>query len=216
MRWVWVYVQYIGKDGENLSANPNATFPNTKYSQSLGLLPQVFTVLGVPVWGQNRIGVTLNYPEGAHTARLLFCGLGSTLLDGSWRQYFPPDAYLDSSGNPMVAPTDEVLVASLITGILTIGLTAFALATDLDIATTWGAIRDSSKMQTAWSLPTSRSWSAILQASRDGAETVALSLASGGATYADISANGGSTANIWSILLQLASVIPKVIFNPAL
>ena len=216
VRWVWVYVQYIGKDGENLSANPNATFPNTKYSQSLGLLPQVFTVLGVPVWGQNHIGVTLNYPEGAHTARLLFCGLGSTLLDGGWRQYFPPDAYRDSSGNPMVAPTDEVLVASLITGILTIGLTAFALGTDLDIAATWGAIRGLFEDADSLVIADFEELVSVLQASLTAAETVALSLASGGATYADISANGGSTANIWSILLQLASVIPKIIFNPAL
>jgi hypothetical protein len=215
VRWVWVYVQYIGKDGENLSADPNATFPDTKYARSLGLLPQVFTVLGIPVWGQNSIDVTLNFPQGAHTARLLFCGLGSNLLDGGWRQYFPADAYLDASGNPLIAPTGEVLVASLITGILTIGLTAFALATDLDIAATWGAIRG---FEDADSLVVAdfEDLVSVLQASLTAAETVALSLASGGATYADISANGGSTANIWSILLQLASVIPKIIFNPAL
>ncbi len=216
VRWVWVYVQYIGKDGENLSANPNATFPNTKYSQSLGLLPQVFTVLGVPVWGQNHIGVTLNYPEGAHTARLLFCGLGSNLLDGGWRQYFPADAYLDASGNPLIAPTDEVLVASLITGILTIGLTAFALATDLDIAATWGAIRGFFEDADSLVIADFEDLVSVLQASLTAAETVALSLATGAATYEDISANGGSTANIWSILLELASVIPKIIFNPAL
>ncbi len=216
VRWVWVYVQYIGKDGENLSADPNAKFPNTKYSRSLGLLPQVFTVLGIPVWGQNHIGVTLNYPEGAHTARLLFCGLGSNLLDGSWRQYFPPDAYRDSSGNPMVAPTDEVLVASLITGILTIGLTAFALATDLDIAATWGAIRGFFEDTDSLVIADFEDLVSVLQLSLTAAETVALSLATGAETYAAISANGGSEANIWSILLQLASVIPKIIFNPAL
>ena len=65
----------------------------------------------------------------------------------------PPDAYLDSSGNPLIAPTNEVLVPSLITGILTIGLTAFALATDLDIAASMGRHpRTHSKMQTAWSV----------------------------------------------------------------
>ena len=42
---------------------------------------------------------TLDFPESAHTARLLFCGLGSNITDGSWRQYFPADAYLDSNGN---------------------------------------------------------------------------------------------------------------------
>src|SRR5271168_2391516 len=35
VRWVWVYVQYLGANNENLSANPNATWPDTKYSQSL-------------------------------------------------------------------------------------------------------------------------------------------------------------------------------------
>ena len=128
----------------------------------------------------------------------------------------PPDAYRDSSGNPMVAPTDEVLVASLITGILTIGLTAFALATDLDIAASWGAIRGLFEDADSLVIADFEELVSVLQASLTAAETVALSLASGGATYADISANGGSTANIWSILLQLASMIPKIIFNPAL
>ena len=35
VRWVWVYVQYLGAGNKNLSANPNANFPDTKYSQSL-------------------------------------------------------------------------------------------------------------------------------------------------------------------------------------
>lgn len=54
VRWVWVYVQYLGADGKNLSINPLAKWPDTKYSQSLGLLPQVFTVLGVPIWIPTR------------------------------------------------------------------------------------------------------------------------------------------------------------------
>ena len=32
----------------------------------------------------------------AHTARLLFCGLGSDINGGGWRQYFPADAYPDT------------------------------------------------------------------------------------------------------------------------
>ena len=136
VRWVWVYVQYIGANDANLSANPNATWPDTKYCKSLGLLPQVFTVLGIPVWDQNTITVNLDFPDGAHSARLLFCGLGSDINGGGWRQYFPADAYPDK-----IAPQDEVLFGALITGILTIGLTVFALATDLDIATTWARLR---------------------------------------------------------------------------
>ena len=42
-----------------------------------------------------------------------------------------------------------------------------------------------------------------------------MSIIDGGATYESIHANGGSTENLWSILLGLASVIPKVLFNPA-
>lgn len=77
VRWVWVYVQYLGPNNENLSANPSPTWPDTKYAQSLGLLPQVFTILGVPLWNTNSIDVTLNFPKDAHTARILYCGLGS-------------------------------------------------------------------------------------------------------------------------------------------
>jgi hypothetical protein len=212
VRWVWVYVQYIGKDGENLSADPNASLPNTKYSQSLGLLPQVFTVLGVPVWDQNHIGVTLDYPDGAHTARLLFCGLGSSLLDGNWRQYFPANAYLDSkTGDPLIAPTTEVLVPALMTGILTIGMTAFALATDFDVAVAWAGLR---KVIADGGLPVE-----AFQAIVDGTialtttETFAATVAAGAATYEDISNNGG-TANVWDILAAFAGIIPKVIFYP--
>jgi hypothetical protein len=205
VRWVWVYVQYLGAGNENLSANPNATFPDTKYSQSLGVLPQVFTILGVPLWNTNTISKTLNFPEGAHTARLLFCGLGSNLQDGSWRQYFPADAYLDANGNQKIAPQDEVEIASLITGILTIGLTAFALATDFSVGAAWDAIRDFTLDESV------RSAEKLVLPAIEG---VALGIAAGAETYDSIEANGG-TGNIWSILLQIAAVIPKVIFNPA-
>jgi hypothetical protein len=211
VRWVWVYVQYLGANNANLSANPSATFPNTKYSQSLGLLPQVFTVLGVPLWDTNSIDVTLNYPQGAHTARILYCGLGSDINGGGWRQYFPSDAYPD-----MVAPQDEVLFASLVTGILTIGLNVFALATDLDIATTWASIKNV-VAQGGVSL---EAFNALVgpvvsrTVALTASETFAASVAAGGATYEDIANNGASTSNIWSILLGLGSVIPKIIFNP--
>jgi hypothetical protein len=217
VRWVWVYAQYIGKDNTNLSANASASWPDTKYSQSLGLLPQVFTLFGVPLWGTNDIPVTLNFPEGAHTARLLFCGLGSNLLDGSWRQYFPADAYLDSKGNQLIAPQAEVLFPSVVTGILTIGLSAFALAADFDIATTWDDIR-----AIAFGEPNSPLEAAAYAALYDAAhfvlpsvEALAMSIVGAGATYADITANGGKTNNLWNLLLGLASVIPKIIFNPA-
>ena len=130
---MWAYVQYLGtdKDGNdvNLSVNPNAKWPDTKYSQSLAIVPQVFTVLGIPLWDTNTVDVTLTFPPDAHTARLLYCGLGNDAYGGGWRQYFPADAYPDR-----IAPTDEVLFPALVTGIVTIGLNVFALATDIAVA----------------------------------------------------------------------------------
>jgi hypothetical protein len=210
VRWVWVYVQYLGKDGQNLSANNQASFPDTKYSQSLGLLPQVFTVLGVPIWDTNTIDVTLDFPQGAHTARLLYCGLGADALGEGWRQYFPKDAYPDR-----IAPTDEVLFPSLMTGILTIGVNVFALAVDIDIAATWGALRKV-VVARASDPATFAELSALINATTalTASEALAASVAAGGATYADIKSNGGNTANIWSILLGLGNAIAKLIFNP--
>jgi hypothetical protein len=210
VRWVWVYVQYLGKDDTNLSANPGATSPDTKYAQSLGLLPQVFTLMGVPVWDTNFINVTLNYPAGAHTARILFCGLGSTLLDGGWRQYFPSDAYTDN-----IAPQDEVLVPGLLTGIFSIGLSAFALVTDADIAASalllQGDIKTATRTLAVALSEVLRTPAIVLTAS----ETIAASVAAGTATYEQMKANGGSTENIWNRLLSLGSLIPKILFNPA-
>jgi hypothetical protein len=210
VRWVSVYVQYLKADGTNLSLSTAPKWPDTKYAKSLGLLPQIFTVLGFPICDTNTIDVTLDFPPEATSARLLFCGLGNTAVDGGWRQYFPADAYPDH-----IAPQDEVLFASLVTGILTIGLTAFALLTDLDIATTFAGMRkiiESESDQFDDALESLMSDAKILTA----AESFATLVAAGGATYADIANNNGSTANIWSILVSLGSVIPKVLFNPAM
>ncbi|MCI0544942.1 MAG: hypothetical protein L0Z49_10940, partial [Actinobacteria bacterium] len=208
VRWVWVYVQYLKADGTNLSLNQAGTFPDTKYAQSLGLLPQIFTLLGVPIWDSNTIEVTLNFPPEATTARLLFCGLGNDAVAGGWRQYFPADAYPDH-----IAPQSEVLFPALMTGILSIGLTSFALLTDLDIATTWAAIRKNILTNLAeWATDLSGiiTGTVILT----GAESFAALVAAGGATYEDIANNHGDIHNIWSILLSFGSIIPKIIFNP--
>ena len=212
VRWMWVYVQYLGKNNENLSANPNARFPDTKYSQSLGLLPQVFTVLGVPIWDTNSIEVTLKFPPGAHTARLLYCGLGSDILGGGWRQYFPSDAYPDR-----IAPTDEVLTASLMTGILTIGLNVMALATDLNIAAAWSALRGTiaDLLSGPVAEETIRELTLLTNVAigLTASEALATGLAAGQATYDEVNANGGAS-NLWSLLLGLGTVIVKLIFNP--
>jgi hypothetical protein len=207
VRWVWVYVQYLGANNENLSANTDPTWPDTKYSQSLGLVAPVFTILGIPVPNTNTIDVTLNFPPGAHTARILFCGLGSDINGGGWRQYFPADAYPDR-----IAPTDEVLFPSLTTGILTIGLTAFALAADFDIGAAWASINGPIAHNP---FATQAALQAFLKTGASvltGVEGVGLTVAAGTASYADI--KGGNASNIWSSLLALGSVIPKVIFGP--
>jgi hypothetical protein len=210
VRWMWVYVQYLGKDGANLSANPNASFPDTKYCKSLAILPQVFTVLGIPLWDQNTIDVTLEFPQDAHTARLLYCGLGSDINGGGWRQYFPSDAYHDG-----IAPSDEVAVPGLLTGILTIALTGFALVTDLDIGLAWTAIHGD-VTKSGYQLLTSAVGEVVrgtlpLTAS----ETVSAAAAAGATTYEEIEQGGWKDNNLWNILGGLASVIPKVLFSPA-
>jgi hypothetical protein len=206
VRWVSVYVQYLKADGTNLSLDPNATFPNTRHAKSLGLLPQIWTILGVPIWDTNTIDVTLDYPLEASTARLLFCGLGDNAIGGGWRQYFPPDAYPSGA----IAPTDEVLMASLLTGVLTIGVTAFALLVDMDVANSWAGIKaamanpdllDAALKQ----LIGSRILTVI--------ESLAVAVATGAATALDIQNNGGSADNIWSILVNFGSIIPKVLFG---
>jgi hypothetical protein len=210
VRWAWVYVQYLKADGTNLSLSTVAEFPDTRYAQSLGLLPPICTVLGIPLWDTNTVEVTLDFPPEATSARLLFCGLGKDLEEGGWRQYFPADAYPDH-----IAPQDEVLVASLMTGILTIGLTAFALLTDLDIATTWIAIKglkrwgDYDELQAA--MESLLQQAAILTA----AESFATLAAAGGATYEEVKANGCNLSDLWPILEALGSVIPKALFNRA-
>jgi len=208
VRWISVYVQYLAADGTNLSLSDSATFPDTQYAKHLGLLPQVFTLFGVPLWDTNTIEVTLDFPPGATTARLLFCGLGSELVGGGWRQYFPASAYPDG-----IAPRDEVLIAGLLTGIVSLGLTAFALATDFDIATTW---------RQWWKGAIVSDFKDLFLAARDIAasgeltsfEIFATNVATGGATYADVADNKGDLGNLWSILGIWASAIPKFLFSP--
>jgi hypothetical protein len=208
VRWVSVYVQYLGKDGKNLSADPNPRGDDTKYAQYLGLLPQVFTVLGIPLWDTNTIDVKLEFPPGSHAARLLLCGLGSGDNNGGgWRQYFPADAYPGK-----IAPTDEVLVPGLLTGILTIGLTAFALATDFNVAFAWKKVR--ADVDDALKNPLFKQ---ILFSFVRGsalpfvsAEVAAVKNAAGDADWTADLENV-----LWRVLKGLGSAIPKVLFSPA-
>jgi hypothetical protein len=219
VRWMWAYVQYLGADGTNLSTNPHATLPDTEYSQSIAVIPPVFTVLGVPLWDTNTVEFTLDFPPEAHTARLLYCGLGSDINGGGWRQYFPTNAYKNQ-----IAPTDEVWIASAMTGILCIGLNVFALATDIDIALTWKQIRSLLLKRPSGGLDQAlalfKEVAQGLRALENGvikvtaAEGFARLVLYGGATYADVAHRGENVNNLWNLLLGFASVIPKLIFNP--
>ena len=212
VRWVDIYVQYLDAQGQNLSLNPHPTGQDTRYSQHLALMPQVFTVLGVPIWDTNHVDVTLNFPPQAVTARLLLCGLGSDLLSGSWRKYFPPDAYHDR-----VAPTDEVIGAALITGFLTIGVNVFALASDIQVSVAWSSIRSIVAEATV----------PVKQAIKDvlfGIESESLKMTigqqagaavvAGVATYDQLHDNHFSTDNIWNVILGVATTLPKLFFSP--
>ncbi|HEU4329575.1 MAG TPA: hypothetical protein VFR40_00565, partial [Lapillicoccus sp.] len=212
VRWVTVYVQYLDVKGNNLShitSGPAPTWPTTTYAEGVGLLPQVFTLLGIPLFNTNTLSKTLQFPPNAVAANILYCGLGNDSADGGWEQYFE-GAY--PAGQ--MAPKNEVLVPALITGILSIGVTAFALCIDLDISTTW---RQLSKITDdnieafeglLTSLLADAPWATA-------AEVFGMTAAAGAASYADVSANGGAQ-NLWSVIAgALASMIPKILFNPA-
>ena len=208
VRWIWVYVQYLGADGTNLSTNPHPTFPDTKYSKGVCIVPQVFTVLGAPLWDTNTVEFTLDFPPEAHTARLLYCGMGSDVLGGGWRQYFPPDAYPGKVG-----PQDEVLIPALTTGIMTIGLNVFALATDIDIALTWRGVK---KYFTDMVPSQLDNFGVLVNGALKltAAESAAVGVVSGGALVQDILYRGETLHNMWNLIVGIASVIPKLLFNP--
>jgi hypothetical protein len=207
VRWISVYVQYLAADGTNLSLSSSPSSPDTQFAKHLGLLPQVFTMLGVPLWDSNTIEVTLDFPPGATSARLLFCGLGTELKGNGWRQYFPADAYPDS-----IAPSDEVLVGGLLTGIVSLGLTAFALATDFDIATT---LKQFLANRGTWVPALSEELGILIRATSvlTGAEALATAVAAGDATYTDVTNNDGDLSNLWSILGAMGSAVPKLLFG---
>ena len=200
VRWMWIYVQYLGSDNENLSVNANPTWPDTANCKSVGLLSEVSTILGIPLWNTNYTQVTLDYPEGAHTARILLCGLGSDPQGAGWRQWWPADAYEPSR----IAPA-ECTCPALITGIVTIGVTAFCLASDID-----GALIED-EIEPATKTLMEQFGSAIVDTTMylgiPIAEAVGIEVASG---TADRQANA---LNIFTLLLPLATAIPQILFS---
>src|SRR6202034_2342616 len=192
--------------GVNLSANPNAKFPDTKYAKFAGVLPQVFTVFGFPLWDTNTLGVTLDFPAGAQTARLLYCGLGSDIYGGGWRQYFPAGAYPGA-----IAPTDEVLYSALATGVLSIGMNALALATDVQLARTWTTIKNDLEVTFF-----SEAWAPLVSKTiaLTAAEGVATEVCGGLALYATLAQFGADIKNLWGLLLRMGTVVPKLLFSP--
>lgn len=222
VRWISVYLQYLGKDGENLSATKDSTFPRTKNCEYLGFLPQVFTVLGVPVWDQNSITVKLNFPAQATSARVMYCGLGGNILGGGWREYFTEHPYSDRE----IAPSEEVVIASVITAILCIALNVFALVSAIEISKAWASIKSevASVMAEGRHFFPPIAYNVVLFADPVVREmfpsSVALTAGEGLAVgvSAGVSATtdkGVETGNLWKLLLGLASVIPKVLFSPS-
>ena len=173
-------------------------------------MPQVFTVLGIPLVGHQHDRGELEFPPGSHVARLLMCGLGADIKGDGWRQYFPADAY-----EGRIAPTDEVLVPALLTGILTIGMNVFALATDLDIAVAWAAIR---KDETCGRVAGGRRVSSTHHlAGAHDLGSPAKQCSGGRRRHRNVQGRAPQrrqSGNLWNILLGLGSVIPKVLFSP--
>jgi len=216
VRWIWIYVQYLGPGGVNLSANPDAKFPDTSHAKFLGILPQIFTTLGIP-WGaflpvdvlKNTTGVSLEFPAGAVSARLLYCGLGSSIIGGGWRQYFP-GAYSDNA----IAPTDEVIYSGLATGLLSIGLNALALVTDAMFPRAWATARKyfTDEVTTAEAtIEVLRNSGIKLTAAEVGATTVC----GGFALYKTLHDFGADIRNMWVLLVRMGTVVPKVLFASA-
>jgi len=205
VRWVWVYVQYLGAGGVNLSANSGATFPDTPHAKFLDILPAVPTVFGIPLLYTNTLKVSLDFPAGAQTARLLYCGLGSDIFGGGWGQYFP-GAYPDNA----TAPTDEVLYPALSTGILCIGLNALALATDVQLARTWATVKKLfiDRQSVGGAVKVLLSSSLKLTA----AEVAATTVCGGLALYSDLREFGADIRNLWGLLLRMGTVVPKLLF----
>jgi hypothetical protein len=211
VRWVFVYVQYLKADGTNLSIQTSPTWPDTKHAQALVLLPQVFTLLGIPLFNTNTLDATLDFPGEATSARLLFCGLGSNGVDGGWRQYFPADAY-DANH---VGPTDEVLLSALMTGIVTLGLTGFALAREIDTTGAFGAAKDAVAADAgnvfadfSEMFADEGSWADTFT---DGERGAMEACVAGGLTRA--AASTADANNIWNTLAAIGSAIPKIIFS---
>ena len=67
VRWVQVYVQYLGANDTNMSYN-RADVAGLVDAHRLGVLPQIFTVLGIPIWDTNTLDATLPSPT-ARTRR---------------------------------------------------------------------------------------------------------------------------------------------------
>jgi hypothetical protein len=175
----------------------------SEFSQSLAIVPQVFTVLGVPIWDTNTVDVTLTFPADAYKARLLYCGLGNDTYGGGWRQYFPASAYAGR-----IAPTDEVIFPATLTGVFTIALNVFAIASDAAISGYWAAIHGDVQGLTNDFLEAIESLGNIMTA----VESLGMAVTGGYATYQDIE-HGDASSNLWNLVLSMASMIPKMLFT---
>jgi hypothetical protein len=107
----------------------------------------------------------------------------------------------------MVAPKSEVIFPATLTGIFTIGLNVFALASDVAISGYWAAVRGDIEDLTNDLFEAIESLGNIMTP----VESLGMAVTGGYATYTDVA--HGDTNNLWSLVLSIASMIPKLLFT---
>ena len=208
----WVYVQYLKADGTNLSARPHRRRSRTPaYAQSLGCSRRSSPCSASRSGTPTRSTSPSTSPPRRPAPGCCSAGSATTPSTAAGASTSPP-----TPTPGQIAPQDEVLFPALVTGILTIGLTGFALLTDLDIATTWAAIRGDHRADDIRDMAAGRStgcsadrrpsplrrrsprrWRPAGRRTRTSPTTAAARRTSGASS------------------LDLGAIIPKVIFNPA-
>ena len=161
---------------------------------SLGQLPQVFTVLGIPIWDTN----TSTHPDlprrRAHGAAPVLRAGHATPMTGAGASTSRPRV----PGRDRAAPRGAVPVA-LVTGILTIGLNVFALAADFAVAASWLAPRADRRPISRVTDAVSRSIRTSPRRSRPPRRSA---WRSAGEARRRTSRPTAAETNIWSILLD--------------
>ena len=197
VRWVWVYVQYLKADGTNLSLDPRRGIAEYPQRPKRGVAPPDLHPVGrpdlghqhdhpdprVPRRGDQRPAAVLRARQRRHRR---------------WLEPVLPPRRLPRG---QIAPQKEVLFPAVVTGILTSGSPPSPSLTDINR-------RHRRRVRAAIEDISSGVWDAASTGRhrRPGVDRLGgrspTTVAAGGATYEDIANNGGSAANIWSILAR--------------